>query len=208
MNILKAIANDSTRDFAKDLVSLSVSEIAKSAGDIAAGFPFVSGAVAIWKSGSNVHDAFLMKDLSDFYSGVYEGSIDEDHIINKVTEEGHASDLLAEFTLRLISTNNKPGQTRIIGWLYYAKAAGEITEEDYMRLCVYVHDSFVADIKRLEDFLNDNANRDHIADSFYRAGLLEMTDMIWGGGSVCHLSTLGEKFYNILKRYNFFEQSF
>lgn len=70
MNILKAIANDSTRDFAKDLVSLSVSEIAKSAGDIAAGFPFVSGAVAIWKSGSNVHDAFLMKDLSDFYSGV------------------------------------------------------------------------------------------------------------------------------------------
>ena len=67
---------------------------------------------------------------------------------------------------------------------------------------------FIADIKRLGDFLDDNSNRDHIADSFYRAGLLEMTDMIWGGGSVCHLSTIGAKFYNILKRYNFFEQSF
>lgn len=205
MNILKALSNESTWDFAKDLVSLGVSEIAKNAGEIAKGFPYVSGVAAIWKTGDNIHDAFLLKDLSDFYYGVYEGNPEENKVINKVSEECHASDLLAEFTLRLIATNNKPGQTRILGWLYYAKASGEISEEEYMRLCVFVHSSFICDLQRLPDFLENSINRDYISDSFFRAGLLEIIDFVWGGGTVCKLSELGKKLYRILNQMQFFE---
>ena len=204
-NILKIIGNDSTKDFAKDLVSMGAQEILKNYSEIASGFPIISGIVAIWKTGLGIHDAFLLKDLANFYYGVYESIPVEDKLLSKIAEEGHASDLLAEFTLRLISTNNKPDQTRVLGWLFYAVAANEITEEEYMRLCVYVHDCFANDIRRLKEFKGEGANKDFITDSFFRAGLLDMKDIIWTGGTICTLSLLGTKFYQILNSHGFFD---
>lgn len=204
MGIFKLIANDSTKDFAKEIVSMSVSEILKKTGELASNFPVVAAVLAFWETGNNIHDAFLLRDLSDFFYGIYEGRIDDDNVIGKVADVGHASELLEEFTIRLISTNNKPGQTRLLGWLYYAKATGEITEEEYLRLSVYIHGCFISDLQRLKDFVDGGANRDHVSDSFYRAGLLQITDLLWGGGTVCNLSDLGHRFYDILKKHNFF----
>lgn len=208
MNILKVIENDLTRDFVKELINLGMSEISMNTDSILARFPFVSGALAIYECCLTLRDKFLLKDLADFYNGVYESNRDNDIVIKNVDKGGHASDLLAEFTLRLISNNNKPGQVRILGWLFYAKAAGDITEDDYMRLCVFVNNCFVNDLKRLDEFSKENRNCDFIAESFYNAGLLDITDMIWDGGSICKFSVLGKKFYKILKLHNFFDSDF
>lgn len=204
-NILNIADNDEARNFTKDVITMGVSELLKSFGDIVSSFPVVSGVCALYKTGQNVHDAFLMKDLADFYCGVYEGDPDENKVISKVADGGHASDLLAEFTLRLIATNNKPGQTKVLGWLYYAVATGEISEEEYMRLCVYIQNCFVADIKRLKEFKQSNSNTDFVTDSYFRAGLLQTKDMLWGGGTVCELSDMGVKLYNILSQHGFFD---
>ena len=73
----------------------------------------------------------------------------------------------------------------------------------FLRLCSIIDRSFVDDLRKLKDYINENDEYSVIANNFINLGLMDnYTGGFWKDKSTYQLNEVGKKLYEILNENN------
>lgn len=79
---------------------------------------------------------------------------------------------ISAYLTQLLYSSEEDSKAALMGKIYKSRLLDEIDNDMMLRLCSVVNKSFMSDLDRLEEFVEDNKSDDYIRDNLNSLGLL------------------------------------
>lgn len=192
-------------DVAAAVADNSMAALADAVGQCVGFLPVGSAIKACGQALTTYHNYRLFKKLGKFIFTV-RGNATPRELDSFLESIADRDEEVSEYMLALLDKAESSDKARMMGIIYAAAAKNAIDIDTMLRLSAVVERGFVADFRRLPEFVEPHEDIDDAANTFINLGLIDNEPGgRWLGSPDIRLNELGKTLLDILQNGGWFD---
>ena len=165
-------------------------------------FPYVGSLVKLGVIGCKYIELRFIRKLAKFLESDLSIPYNEkERFVNSLKDSDRKK--IQDYVVQYLLHAEDDEKAVLMGYLYKSCVLDNIDKVMFLRLCSIIDRSFVDDLRKLKDYINENDEYSVIANNFINLGLMDnYTGGFWKDKSTFQLNEVGKKLYEILNENN------
>lgn len=165
-------------------------------------FPYVGSLVKLGVIGCKYMEFRFIRKLAKFLESDLSIPYNEkERFVNSLKDSDRKK--IQDYVVQYLLHAEDDEKAVLMGYLYKSCVLDNIDKVMFLRLCSIIDRSFVDDLRKLKEYINENDEYSVIANNFINLGLMDnYTGGFWKDKSTYQLNEVGKKLYEILNENN------